>query len=152
VLQETLAGFYGALVEAIAEVQVLQDDDDDDDLLQYFGMRDRIAGIIGELAESEKGRAGVDAAGALLGAFMIEIARSDGLITSLQLAKTILKLSKSVEGRAGLVAAGGCGALSQALRIDQNDFETFGFDCFQDFWDLERCIKGALRRLRNSKK
>lgn len=88
-----MAGFYGALVEAIAEVQ---DDDDDDDLFPYFGMRDRIAGIIRELAESEKGRAGVDAAGALLGAFMIEIARSDGLIPSLQLAKTILKPSKSV--------------------------------------------------------
>ncbi len=149
-LQETLAGFYGSLVEAIniAEVQ----DDDDDDLFPYFGMRDRIAGIIRELAESEKGRAGVDAAGALLGAFMIEIARSDGLITSLELAKTILKLSKSAEGRAGLVAAGGCGALSQALRIDQGDFEMFSFDCVQDFWELERCIESALLRLRNNKK
>ncbi len=83
---------------------------------------------------------------------MIEIARSDGLITSLKLAKTILKLSKSVEGRAGLVAAGGCGALSQALRIDRGDFEMFGFDCLQDFWELERCIKSALLRLRNNKK
>jgi hypothetical protein len=54
-------------------------------------MRDRIAGIIRELAESEKGRAGADAAGALLAAFMIVIARSDGLITSLELAETILK-------------------------------------------------------------
>jgi hypothetical protein len=151
VLQKTLAGFYGALVEAINIAEVQDDDDDDDNLFPYFGMRDRIAGIIRELAESEKGRAGVDAAGALLGAFMIEIARSDGLIKSLQLAKTILKLSKSVEGRAGLIAAGGCGALSQALRIDQEDFEIFGSDCVQDFWELERCIKSALRRLRNNK-
>ncbi len=150
-LQKTLAGFYGALVEAINIAEVQDDDDDDDNLFPYFGMRDRIAGIIRELAESEKGRAGVDAAGALLGAFMIEIARSDGLIKSLQLAKTILKLSKSVEGRAGLIAAGGCGALSQALRIDQEDFEIFGSDCVQDFWELERCIKSALRRLRNNK-
>jgi hypothetical protein len=148
VLQETLAGFYGALVGAIAEVQ----DDDDDDVFPYFGMRDRIAGIIRELAESEKGRAGVDAAGALLDAFLLVIAQSDGLITSLKLAKTILKLSKSVEGRAGLVAAGGCGALSQALRIDLKDFEIFNFDCVQDFWELERCIESALRRLRNNKK
>ena len=148
-LQETLAGFYGALVEAIniAEVQ----HDDDDDLFPYFSMRDRIAGIIRELAESEKGRAGVDAAGALLGAFMIEIARSDGLIKSLQLAKTIWKLSKSLEGRAGLIAAGGCGALSQALSIDQEDFEIFGSDCVQDFWELERCIESALRRLCDNK-
>ena len=148
-----MAGFYGALVEAIniAEVQDDDDDDDDDDdLFPYFGMRDRIAGIIRELAESEKGRAGVHVAGALLEAFMIEIARSDGLIASLQLAETILKLSKSEEGRAGLVAAGGCGALSQALRIDQGDFEMFGSDCVQDFWELERCIKIALRRLRNN--
>ena len=119
-----MAGFYGALVEAI-KIEEVQDDDDDD-LFPYFGMRGIIAGIIRELAESEKGRAGVVAAGALLAAFMIEIARSDGLIKSLQLAKTILKLSKSVEGRAGLVAAGGCGALSQALRNDQEDFEIFG--------------------------
>lgn len=149
-LQETLAGFYGALVEAINIAEV-QDDDDDDDLFPYFGMRDRFAGIIRELAESEKGCAGVHAAGALLEAFIIEIARSDGLIKSLQLAKTILKLSKSVEGRAGLIAAGGCGALSQALRIDQEDFEIFGSDCVQDFWELERCIESALRRLCNSK-
>ena len=145
-----MAGFYGALVEAIniAEVQ----HDDDDDLFPYFSMqRDRIAGIIRELAESEKGRAGVDVAGALLGAFLLVIARSD-VIASLGLAKTILKLSKSVEGRAGLVAAGGCGALSQALRIDQGDFEMFSFDCLEDFWELERCNESALRKLRNNKK
>ena len=146
-----MAGFYRALVEAfkIAEVQ---DDDDDDDLFPYFGMRDRIAGIIRELAESEKGRAGVVAAGALLEAFMIEIARYHGLITILQLAETILKLSKSVEGRAGLVAAGGCGALAQASRIHERGFKVFGRDCLQGVWDLERCIEGASRNLRNSKK
>ncbi len=157
-----MAGFYGALVEAfkIAEVQDDDDDDDDDDesadnwVEQYDSIhwtRDRIVDIIRELAESEKGRAGVVAAGALLEAFMIEIARYDGLITSLQLAETILKLSKSVEGRAGLVAAGGCGALAQALRIHESDFEIFGRDCLQDFWDLERCIRGALRRLRSNR-
>ncbi len=173
-----MAGFYGALVEAI-KIEEVQDDDDDDvlavasrvtrrlfsrrsspqctlcivrpDIFQN-GTRDRIAGIIRELAESEKGRAGVVAAGALLAAFMIEIARSDGLMTSLELAKTILKLSKSVEGREWLVAAGGCGALAQALRIDDSDFEIFNHDCREDFWELERCNESALRKLRNNKK
>jgi hypothetical protein len=51
-----------------------------------------------------------------------------------------------------LVAAGGCGALAQALRIHESDFEMFGSDCQQDVWELERCIKSALRRLRNNKK
>ena len=152
-----MAGFYGALVKAF-KIAEFQDDDDDDDesadnwVKQYHIIhrtRDRIVHIIRELAKSEKGRAGVVAAGALLEAFMIEIARSDGLITSLRLAETILKLSKSVEGCAGLVAAGGCGALAEASRIDESDFEIFGHDCRQDFWDIERCIEDALR---NSKK
>ena len=158
-----MADFYGALVEAfkIAEFQDDDDDDDDDDesadnwVEQHDSMhwtRDRIVHIIRELAESEKGRAGVVAAGALLEAFMIEISRSDGLIASLRLAKTILKLSESVEGRAGLVAAGGCGALAEASRINERDFEIFGRDCLQDFWDIERCVEDALRNLRNSKK
>ena len=121
------AGGYGALVEAL---KIAEDIDS----------RDIIAGIILELVESEESRAGVVAACTLLGAFMIEIARSDGLITSRNLAETILKLLKSVEGRAGLVAAGGCGALVEAFRIDKGNFEMFGFDYLQDFCKIERCM------------
>jgi hypothetical protein len=128
------AGGCGALVEAFK-------------IAEEIDTRDSIVCIIRELAESEKGRAVVVAAGALLGAFMIDITRSDGLITSLRLARTILKLSKSKEGRAGLVAAGGCEALVEALRIDERDFEMFFFDCLQDFWELERCIKKCKKLL-----
>lgn len=148
-----MADFYRALVEAFKIAEVHDDNYTHDDAEWHIMcQRGRIVGIISELAESEKGRAGVVAAGALLAAFMIEIARSDGLINSLEFAETTLKLSKSEEGREWLVAAGSCGALAQARRIDESNFEFLNHDCRQDFWDLERCIKSAFRKLRNNRK
>jgi hypothetical protein len=63
----------------------------------------------------------------LLGAFMVEIARSDGLITSLKLAKAILKLSTNADGCARLVAAGGRSAPDDALGINERDFEIYNY-------------------------